>query len=236
MKPIAVLLVLSTVIFCRYAVIEDNFKKERQQMVQRQIADRGIADKAVLQAMRTVPRHRFVPPHLQVQAYGDFPLPIGKGQTISQPYVVAIMTEMLQLSPNDNVLEIGTGSGYQAAILGQIVNNVFSIEIHASLAKRAAKLLQDLNYTNIKVKHGDGYFGWKEHAPFYAIIITAAANKIPQPLIEQLKEGGRLVAPLEKTDFYQELTLFIKKGKKNIVKKAGGVRFVPMTGEVRKEN
>ena len=236
MRTVITFFILSALIFCGSAVTDDDLTKERQNMVALQIARRGVTDQAVLRAMKTVPRHRFVSPHLRTQAYGDFPLPIGKGQTISQPYIVAVMTEMLRLSPKDKVLEIGTGSGYQAAILGQIAREVFSIEIHPSLAERAAVILKDLNYSNISVKQGDGYFGWEENAPFDAIIITASANKIPLPLIRQLKEGGRLVVPLEKIDLYQELTLFIKQGKKNIVKKAGAVRFVPMTGAVRKQN
>lgn len=236
MRTVITFFILSALVYCGSTVTDDDLKNERQKMVDLQIARRGVTDQAVLRAMKTVPRHRFVSPSLRTQAYGDYPLPIGKGQTISQPYIVAVMTEMLRLSPKDKVLEIGTGSGYQAAVLGQIAREVFSIEIHPSLAEQAATILKDLNYTNISVKQGDGYFGWKEHAPFDAIIITASANKIPLPLIRQLKEGGRLVVPLEKIDFYQELTLFIKQGKKNIVKKAGAVRFVPMTGAVRKQD
>jgi protein-L-isoaspartate(D-aspartate) O-methyltransferase len=168
-------------------------------MVAHDIRDRGVKDPVVLGVMGTVPRHLFVDTSYRDKAYADHPLPIGEGQTISQPYVVALMTEALQLKPGDRVLEIGTGSGYQAAVLSRIVKEVYTIEIRKNLVDRASKVLADLDYRNVKVKYGDGYFGWEEHWPFDAIIITAAANHIPPPLIKQLKEGGRLIVPLGST-------------------------------------
>lgn len=172
--------------------------------------------------------------NLRSRAYGDYPLPIGEGQTISQPYVVALMTEALRLKPTDRVLEIGTGSGYQAAVLAETVKEVYSIEIRKSLAEMASKRLKDLGYRNVKVKYADGYFGWEEYAPFDAIIITTAANHIPPPLIKQLKEGGRLIIPLGSTVYYQMLTLVTKKKGELDVEQMGSVAFVPMIGEAEK--
>jgi protein-L-isoaspartate(D-aspartate) O-methyltransferase len=206
----------------------------RNRMVNEQIIKRGIRDKRVLKAMRKVPRHLFVDKSLRNKAYGDHPLPIGEGQTISQPYIVALMTEALKLKSSDRVLEIGTGSGYQAAILAEIVKEVYTIEIRRNLERKASELLKKLGYKNIKTKYADGYFGWEEYAPFDAIIITASANHIPPPLIKQLKEGGRLIIPLGNTLYYQTLTLVTKRGEELEVKQMGGVAFVPMSGEGRK--
>jgi protein-L-isoaspartate(D-aspartate) O-methyltransferase len=205
-------------------------------MVEQDIGGRGINDPRVLEIMAKVPRHLFVDGWLRGQAYQDHPLPIGEGQTISQPYVVALMTEALRLRPTDRVLEVGTGSGYQAAILAGLVKEVYSVEIRKSLANKAAALLKEAGYGNVRVKYGDGYFGWEEHGPFDAIIITAAANHIPPPLIKQLKEGGRLILPLASTVFYQTLTLVTKKqGGGILVEQMGPVSFVPMTGEGEKK-
>jgi protein-L-isoaspartate(D-aspartate) O-methyltransferase len=201
-------------------------------MIEHDIKGRGIKDRGVLEAMGKIPRQRFVDKSLMKQAYADHPLPIGEGQTISQPYVVALMTEALQLKPTDKVLEIGTGSGYQAAVLAEIVNEVYTIEIREPLADMARKRFEDLAYKNVKVKYADGYFGWKEHAPFDAIIITAAANHIPPPLIKQLNEGGRLILPLGSPRYYQTLTLVIKRKGDVDVEQMGAVSFVPMIGEV----
>ncbi|TAL27441.1 MAG: protein-L-isoaspartate(D-aspartate) O-methyltransferase, partial [Nitrospirae bacterium] len=194
-----------------YGFASDPYLQKRQLMVERDIRDRGIKDKKVLEAMMKIPRHLFVDTNLRDRAYEDHPLPIGEGQTISQPYVVALMTEALKLRPTDRVLEIGTGSGYQAAVLAEMVKEVFTIEIRKSLADKADKRLKDLGYGNIKVKYADGYFGWGEFGPFDAIIITASVNHIPPPLIKQLKEGGRLILPLGSTVYYQTLTLATKK-------------------------
>jgi protein-L-isoaspartate(D-aspartate) O-methyltransferase len=203
----------------------------REAMVREQIAARGISDIAVLKAMQSVPRHLFLPEHLWHAAYSDRPLPIGEGQTISQPYIVAFMTQALQLNPNMKVLEIGTGSGYQAAVLAELVKEVYTIEIICSLAETAEKRLQEMDYDNIWVKCGDGYQGWPEVAPFDGIIITAAPDHIPQPLTEQLADGGRMVLPVG--DFFQELVLLTKTkegiGQKSLLP----VRFVPMTGEAQ---
>ncbi len=218
-----------------HALADDPYRAKRMDMVERQIRGRGIRDARVLAAMEKAPRHLLVDRSLRPGAYSDHPLPIGEGQTISQPYVVALMTEELRLSPTDRVLEIGAGSGYQAAILAEIVKEVFTIEIRKGLAERAAERLKDLGYRNIRVKYADGYFGWQEHAPFDAIIITAAVNHIPPPLLKQLKEGGRLILPLGSTVFYQTLTLVTKnKGGDLSVEQKGEVAFVPMTGEARK--
>jgi len=220
-----------TVESCRTERVSDktDYAKAREQMVNSQIKARGINDKGVLQAMRKVQRHLFVPKELQSLAYTDQPLPIGEGQTISQPYIVAIMTELLQLQANDNVLEVGTGSGYQAAILAELACEVYTIEIIKPLAERAKKLLAKLGYKNISVKCGDGYMGWEEHAPFDAIIVTCAPPEVPQPLIDQLADDGRLVIPVG-TD-WQELVLIEKKGGELKEHSVIPVRFVPMTGE-----
>lgn len=213
----------------------DPYLQKRLEMVRDDIRGRGVTDAKVLAAMARIPRHLFVGERLRRQAYADTPLPIGEGQTISQPYVVALMTEALRLKPGDRVLEIGTGSGYQAAVLAEMVKEVYSIEIRKGLAETADKRLRELGYKNVAVKYGDGYLGWPEYAPFDAIIITASVNHIPPPLLKQLKEGGRLILPLGSTVFYQTLTLVTKKkGGEPAVEQMGGVAFVPMTGEALK--
>jgi len=208
----------------------DIYQRARDRMVQTQIAARGIKDPRVLEAMRKVPRHLFVEEALKDQAYGDYPLPIGEGQTISQPYIVALMTEALELKGPERVLEVGTGSGYQAAILAELARQVFSIERYPSLAARAKRLLEQLGYRNVLIKVGDGTKGWPEMAPFDAIIVTAAGPKIPEPLIEQLKDGGRLVIPVG-DEWSQYLLKVTKQGDKLIKENLGAVRFVKLVGE-----
>jgi len=204
-------------------------------MVAEQLARRDITDRRVLEAMGTVPRHLFVPPAYRDQAYEDYPLPIGEGQTISQPYIVALMTQSLGLAGSEKVLEIGTGSGYQAAVLAELKARVFTIEINEQLAERAARTLRELNRQDIRVRSGDGFFGWPEEAPFDAIIVTCASPRIPPPLFDQLKEGGRLIIPLGDIQPFQVLTLATKKGGKLRTREISGVRFVPMTGETQKK-
>lgn len=213
---------------------DDAYSKKREEMVRYQIEERGITDSKTLSAMRKVKRHLFVPEAVRGSAYADHPLPIGEGQTISQPYIVAFMTSALELKGNEKVLEIGTGSGYQAAILAEIVDSVFTIEIICSLAERAEKLLKELDYKNIVVKCGDGYKGWIEHSPFDAIIVTCAPDDIPQPLIDQLKDGGKMIIPVGDS-FPQSLVLVTKKGNKIEKKDLLPVAFVPMTGEAQKK-
>jgi protein-L-isoaspartate(D-aspartate) O-methyltransferase len=207
----------------------------RRRMVEEQLASRDIRDGRVLEAMCRVPRHLFVPPALQPQAYEDYPLPIGEGQTISQPYIVALMTQCLEIEGGEKVLEVGTGSGYQAAVLAETGARVFSIEINPILAERASRSLAELGYKDVLVKAGDGFFGWPEEAPFDAIIVTAAPEKVPPALFDQLKEGGRLIIPLGRTNFLQVLTLFTKKGGQPVSREVLDVRFVPMTGEISKD-
>ncbi len=205
-----------------------DYKTIRDRMVEVQIRARGVEDPLVLEAMSRVPRHLFVPKLYRPLAYTDGPLPIGKGQTISQPYIVAFMTEALQLSPDDRVLEVGTGSGYQAAVLGEIVREVYSIEIIPELGESARELLEEMGYRNIRVRIGDGYLGWPEKAPFDAIIVTAAADKIPPPLIEQLKDGGRLCIPVGGKNAVQSLMRITKKEGKIRKETLLPVRFVPL--------
>ncbi len=205
------------------------YEEQRNLMVTKQIQQRGIKDPAVLLAMQEVPRHQFVPSNYQNRAYEDSPLPIGYGQTISQPYIVGYMTEVIQLEPGFRVLEIGTGSGYQAAILAEIVEEVYTIEIVPELFKRSNRLLSDLGYKNIYIKNADGYYGWEEMAPFDAIIVTAAAEFIPPPLIEQLKEGGYMVIPVGSPFFVQHLMLVEKKKGKTKTRNLLPVSFVPFT-------
>jgi len=208
---------------------QDEYRRERSEMVERQIRDRGVSDGDVLAAMRKVPRHKFVPESLIKQAYIDSPLPIGLNQTISQPFIVAYMTEAADISKKDKVLEIGTGSGYQAAILGEVAKEVYTIEIVPELAERSTRVLKELGYDNVFVKHGNGYLGWPEHAPFDAILVTAAPDEIPQALIDQLAVGGKMVIPVGTTN--QEM-IEITKTKKGVTKKRTMVvRFVPMTGK-----
>ena len=203
---------------------------QRQRMVTEQLKARGISDERVLNAMNKVPREEFVPPDSRAGSYEDGPLPIGYGQTISQPYIVAFMTEQLRLKPSDRVLEIGTGSGYQAAILAELMSEVYSIEIVEPLAKNAEATLQRLGYENVHVKIGDGYKGWPEAAPFDAIIVTCAPDKVPQPLVDQLKDDGRMVIPVGDR-FAQELYLLEKKNGQLKQSATLPVRFVPMAGE-----
>ena len=212
---------------------EDVFARKRALMVEKQIAARGITDSAVLDAMRSVPRHLFVPEEYRKDAYEDYPLPIGQGQTISQPFIVAAMTEALGLSPKDRVLEIGTGSGYQAAVLAEIAKDVLTIEIVEALGRHAETTLVALGYKNIVVRIGDGYRGWPEQSPFDAIIVTAAPDHIPQPLVDQLALGGRMVLPLG--DQEQTLVVLHKTPKGITRTDRYGVRFVPMTGEAEKK-
>jgi protein-L-isoaspartate(D-aspartate) O-methyltransferase len=210
--------------------------KARKHMVQTTIEERGISDPKVLSAIQSVPRHCFVPHDLVSAAYSDRPLPIGEGQTISQPYVVALMTEILQLSKDQRVLEIGTGSGYQAAVLAQITTHVYSIEIKQKLYEKSNKTLKSLGYDTVQLRQGDGYFGWPEAAPFDAIMITAAVDHIPPPLLKQLKDGGRLALPLGNPFSYQNLVLVTKQDNDLIVKQITGVLFVPLTGYALKES
>lgn len=205
---------------------------QRAAMVEQQIADRGITDPATLKAMRTVPRHEFLPLRLREEAYMDYPLPIGHGQTISQPFIVAFMTEAIRPQPGEKILEIGAGSGYQAAVLAQMGAEVYTIEIVEPLAEMARQTLEQLGYKNAHVKHGDGYRGWPEHAPFDAIIVTCAPDKIPPALVEQLKDGGRMIIPVG-GGMNQELVLLRKHGDKIEKQSVLPVRFVPMTGEAQ---
>lgn len=215
---------------------DDPYLRLRKRMVRTQLEARDIIDKKVLEVMGTVPRHLFINPTYRRQAYEDYPLPIDEGQTISQPYIVALMTQHLNLKEGEKVLEIGTGSGYQAAVLAHLTDQVYTIEIRERLAEKAAETLKRLDYTQVRVKWGDGYYGWEEYAPFNAIIVTCAANHVPPPLLKQLEEGGRLIIPLGSTLYFQTLTLITKKKGKPKVKHILGVRFVPMIGEAQKRN
>ncbi len=216
------------------AVSSDPDETRRARMVDTQILARGVRDPRVLAAMRKVPRHKFVDPSERDRAYEDHPLPIAGSQTISQPYIVALMTELLALPEKARVLEIGTGSGYQSAVLGELAAEVYSIEIVPALAHSASEKLKELGYTNVTVREGDGYRGWPEHAPFDGIIVTAAPERIPQPLVEQLAVGGRMVIPVG--GFFQELKVFTKQEDGRLSEKdVLPVRFVPMTGEIAHE-
>ncbi len=218
--------------FANADVVPDSpkLKAAREKMVKYNIEGRGISDPQVLTAMRSVLRHCFVPKNIVSRAYADTALPILEGQTISQPYVVALMTAGLALDPSKRVLEIGTGSGYQAAVLAEIVKEVYSIEIKEKLHRNSTRLLKDLGYSNIFTLHGDGYFGWQDAAPFDAIMITAAVNHIPPPLLKQLKDGGRLILPLGNPFSHQNLTLVTRDGDDYTTRQITGVLFVPMTG------
>jgi len=227
-------LVVVMVLIAVGVVSAEEREDERHTMVERHIAGEDISDSAVLEAMRTVPRHEFVPTEHRGRAYANRPLPIGEGQTISQPYIVAYMTELLELDSGDRVIEVGTGSGYQAAVLAEIAKEVYTIEIIESLAESATARLDRLGYDNVEVKQGDGYFGWPEHAPFDAVIVTAAAGHIPSPLVEQLKPGGRMVIPVGPVHAVQNLILVTKDRNGEVTtEQLLPVRFVPMTGEAQ---
>ena len=209
---------------------EDQFAAARGRMVEQQIRARGVADPRVLAALRLVPRHRFVPEHLCSQAYGDYPLPIGEDQTISQPYIVGLMTEILELQETDRVLEVGTGSGYQAAVLAELAAAVFSIDRRGGLADQARSILDSLGYRNIRIRVGDGTLGWPQEAPFDGILVTAGAPQVPRPLVEQLAVGGRLVIPVGDR-FTQTLTCVRQTGEGLKCEYYGGCRFVRLIGK-----
>ncbi len=219
-------LLLTAVVF---TVQADDFTERRERMVEAQLAARGIEDPATLEAMGTVPRHEFVPRAQRHRAYADRPVPIGHGQTISQPYIVAYMTELLELEEGQRVLEIGTGSGYQAAVLAEIIDQVYTIEIIEELAEFGGGNLLRNGYDEVQVKHADGYYGWKEHAPFDAIMVTAAAAHIPPPLVEQLKDGGVMVIPVGHPFQTQQLMRVEKKDGEVTTESLMAVRFVPLT-------
>jgi protein-L-isoaspartate(D-aspartate) O-methyltransferase len=235
---LASLLVIVCVVGLRFALApaqstEESFPAARAKMVERHLRARDITDRRVLDAMGRIPREKFVPQGQRDRAYADHPLAIGHRQTISQPYIVALMTQLVKTKPDAVALDVGTGSGYQAAVLAELCKDVYSIEIVEPLAKEAAKRLKDLGYKNITVRHGDGYRGWPEHAPFDVIIVAAAPDHVPQPLIDQLAPNGHLVIPVGK--YAQELLLISKRPDGNVDRKqVCGVRFVPMTGEAQK--
>jgi len=224
-KTIVLIISLAFIFWC----YQDAYKGLRENMVKNQIEARNVYNSATLRAMRTVPRHEFVPSDMRAYAYEDRPLAIGNGQTISQPYIVAFMTSVIKPRPEYKVLEIGTGSGYQAAVLAEIVSEVYTIEIIPALAEEAEKKFKALNYQNIHTRVGDGYHGWPEEAPFDAIVVTAAPDKIPAPLIEQLKEGGKLVIPVGPKYSVQSLQLVTRKNGKTTTTNLFPVRFVPFT-------
>ncbi len=213
---------------------EAAYKAQRLRMVERHLVERGLKDPRVLDAFRTVPRHKFLPPGTRRQAYDDESIPIGEGQTITPPFDVAFMTEALQPKPTDKVYEVGTGSGYQAAILSRVVKDVYSVEIHEPLSKRATAVLKEVGYDNVHTRAGDGYAGWPEAAPFDAIIVTCAPEAIPPPLVAQLKEGGRMVIPLGDR-FNQVVYLVEKKDGKLTRRELRPTLFVPMTGKAQRE-
>jgi len=239
-KPL-IFIVIIFIIFLLIVIYEhdkideiDDYVEKRQNMVVSQLKSRDIVDSKVLQAMLTVPRHKFVDEHIRESAYNDYPLSIGEGQTISQPYIVALMTQLLELKGGEKVLEIGTGSGYQAAVLAEIVKEVYTIEIYESLSKKSEKLIKDLGYKNIHFKIGDGYYGWKEYAPYDAIIVTCAPDHVPPPLLQQIRDdGGRIVIPVGGIWMVQTLMKIEKIGGKVRSKGIIGVRFVPMIGHSR---
>jgi len=229
MQKELIIIILLNVGILSPLLCQDKFEKDRAKMVREQIQARGITDKNTLMAMKIVPRHLFVPDESKDHAYDDRPLPIGYGQTISQPYIVAYMTELLNVGAGDTVLEIGTGSGYQAAILSKIVNQVYTIEIIDELGLSAKERLKVLKYRNIEVKIADGYDGWKEHGPYDGIVVTAASEYIPPPLINQLKDNCSMIIPIGSPFSIQNLMLVTRKGKKIITKSLMLVRFVPLT-------
>ena len=227
LKLITAILLLMTVSL----VARDTRQQERDSMVNRQLRNRGIECEATLEAMSVTPRHLFIPENVRRRAYSDRPLPIGYGQTISQPYIVAYMTEAIEPQAHHRVLEIGSGSGYQAAVLAEIVDQVYTIEIVPELAQWSTDVVERLNYDNVEVKHGDGFYGWEEHAPFDAIVVTAAAEHIPPPLIEQLKEGGKMIIPVGSPFVTQNLMLVEKIDDSIKTTSLMPVRFVPFTRE-----
>jgi protein-L-isoaspartate(D-aspartate) O-methyltransferase len=232
---ILALTLLPIFLVANFSISEDDsnvYTQRRWEMVETQIISRGIRDSKLIRAMLKIPRHKFVPENLRDIAYGDNPLPIGIEQTISQPYIVALMTELLRLNSGEKVLEVGTGSGYQTAILAEMGCEVYTIEILEPLSEKAQQVLKSLGYEDIHYKIGDGYRGWTQFAPFDAIIVTAAPDHMPQPLIEQLKTNGRMIIPVGVQ--YQELLLIKKTDKGTDMKTVTPVRFVPMTGEAQK--
>jgi protein-L-isoaspartate(D-aspartate) O-methyltransferase len=230
MPRYALALVMIWSLFSRDAApAADDYLGVRERMVREQIEDRGVRDPRVLEAMRTTPRHRFVPDSDANRAYGDYPLPIGEGQTISQPYIVALMTELARPRPGDRALEVGTGSGYQAAVIAPLVKHVYTIELEPELGRRAAQILDELNYENVTTRVGDGYAGWPDEAPFDIVLVTAAPEEIPKPLLEQLAPGGRLVVPVGPSYATQELQLIEKDANGKLTKRTvSPVRFVPL--------
>ncbi len=241
MRKLLIFILLIFIIFLLIVIYEhdkideiDDYIEKRQNMVVSQLKSRDIVDSKVLQAMLTVPRHKFVDEHIRESAYNDYPLSIGEGQTISQPYIVALMTQLLELKEGEKVLEIGTGSGYQAAVLAEIVGEVYTVEIYESLSKKSEKLIKDLGYKNIHFKISDGYYGWEEYAPYDAIIVTCAPDHVPPPLLQQIRDdGGRIVIPVGGIWMVQTLMKIEKMEGKIKSKGIIGVRFVPMIGHSR---